>query len=234
MNNFDGDTPTLSEVVEAGIQDALQVFWTAIPAKVSAFNPATGCADVAPVARQIDRAGNVVDLPAIVCMPVLFPAGGGYSISWKLQAGDPCLVIFSSLSLAQWIQSGNEQAQPESPRRNTLTDGIVIPGIRPFTAPLLSPSGGAEFSAGKDDGTSALTIDAAGVVTVEAPARINIGAGAVSPAALATLTDAVVTAIQTGFDSHTHTAPSGGGATTPPLVSLGPQGSVAASKSYVE
>ena len=230
--NFDGDTPTLSDVIEAGIASRLETLWTAIPAKVKSYDPATGYADVDPVVRQLDAAGQVVDLPPIVCIPVLFPAGGGYSITWKLEAGDPCLVIFSSLAIAQWIQGGEEGANPEAPRRNSLSDGIIIPGIRPFSSPLASPSGGADFSAGKDDGSAALTIDAAGVVTVEAPARINLGAGASANVALATLVDAIVSTIQGAFDSHTHTAP--GGATGPPLIPVGPQGSTAAVKTFAE
>jgi len=232
--NFDGDTPTLSDVIEAGVAARLETFWTAIPAKIKSYDPATGCADVDPVIRQLDAAGVVVDLPSVVCMPVLFPAGGGYSISWKLEAGDPCLVVFSSLSMAQWIQGGEEGANPEAPRRNSLSDGVIIPGVRPFSNPLASPSSGADFSAGKDDGSASLSIDAAGVVTVEAPARINLGAAASSNVALATLVDAIVSTIQGAFDLHTHTAPVGGGPTTPPVAPIGPQGSTAAVKTFAE
>ena len=115
-----------------------------------------------------------------------------------------------------------------------MSDGIIIPGVRPFNNPLASPDSGAEFSAGKDDGSAALTIDSAGVVTIEAPARINLGAGASNPVSLSNLVDAIVSTIQSTYDGHTHVAPNGGGPTTTPSATIGAQGSTAASKTFAE
>lgn len=90
-------------------------------------------------------AGRPSQAPPIPNMPVVYPAGGGYSITWPVAAGDFVKVDAASRSHDEWKASQGQLGTitPRDPRRHDLQDGLVTPGGRPLGAPLLSVEDGA-------------------------------------------------------------------------------------------
>ena len=72
------------------------------------------------------------DIPPLVDVPVVFPRGGGYVLTFPVQPGDECLVVFGDSCMDAWWQSGGIQNQIDC-RRHDLSDGYAILG--PWSQP---------------------------------------------------------------------------------------------------
>lgn len=106
--------------------DALQrSIWTAIPGKVSAWNPLTQRATITPGVKDGDRG-----LPELLDVPVYFPRAGGYILTFPIEVGSPGLVVFSAVSPAEWFARG-AVTTPLDQRRHTISGGVFIPGFDP-------------------------------------------------------------------------------------------------------
>lgn len=69
-----------------------------------------------------------VELPLLLDVPIVIPHAGGYSITFPVNVGDECLVVFSDLCINSWWALGGIQNQEEK-RRHDLSDGFAILGI---------------------------------------------------------------------------------------------------------
>jgi len=100
---------------------------------INSFNPTTQTATVQiQVLRNI---GNTqVAYPLLTDCPVIFPGGGGAYMTFPVAKGDPCLVLFNDRDLDLWFTTGNVVG-PNSARAHSLSDGIVLVGIRNKTNP---------------------------------------------------------------------------------------------------
>lgn len=124
--------PTEAEIIRRAIESRLADVWTAIPGRVEKYDAATQTADITPVVRRpVTKANDDLihdDLPVVPNVPVLFPRGGGASITWPLQAGDHVQLIFQTLSFAQWRESG-ETSDPGDLRLHCLGNAVCVPGL---------------------------------------------------------------------------------------------------------
>lgn len=105
--------------------------WTALPGIIASFDPVAMTCEVQPAiqGKQVLEDGTVqtVNLPLLLDCPVIFPHGGGVSLTFPIKSGDECLVVFSSRAIDFWWQLGGVQP-PAEPRMHDLSDGFVIPG----------------------------------------------------------------------------------------------------------
>lgn len=165
-----------------GMQSGL---WTAMPAKVLKYDASRMTAEVQVAvlakvqARDKDGTVSWVALPPLVDCPVVFPRAGGFLISFPVQAGDECLVVFASRCIDAWWQSGGTANQQPDIRMHDLSDGFVFLG--PSSQPEL-PAGALDTQAleiRNDAGTTKITLKANGDVTLKVPganvARIEAG-----------------------------------------------------------
>jgi hypothetical protein len=108
--------------------------WTALPAIIESFdaNAVTCVAQPAIKAevRAADGSTRLVALPLLIDCPVVFPRGGGCTLTFPIAKGDECLVVFSSRCIDAWWTAGGVQAQAEL-RMHDLSDGFCLPG--PFS-----------------------------------------------------------------------------------------------------
>ncbi len=136
--------PRLSDVIRIRINKALQDMHVALPGRVENYDATTQKASIQPVIKGLfeDEEGvrQVERLPVIPNVPVQWPQGGGYFISFPLAIGDTGLLLFSEASLDVWLNEGGE-VDPLDDRRNHLSDAIFIPGVRSFKTPLSEASG---------------------------------------------------------------------------------------------
>lgn len=130
-----------AEVLELAIDSRLAAVRTTIPAEVVSYDHDEQRATVQPTVRFSRR--NPEDWtretyrpePVPNC-PVLFPSGGGFSITFPLEPGDPVKLSVADRSLDEWLTDSSGDAEPADPRRFDLQDAIVEPGLRSFAQAL--------------------------------------------------------------------------------------------------
>lgn len=101
----------------------------ALPAVVESYDKAAQTVTVKPTLRERLSGGTYVELPLLSDIPVFFPGGASSGITFPVQKGDECLVIFADRCIDAWFQYGGIQ-NPVSLRRHDLSDGFAFVGFR--------------------------------------------------------------------------------------------------------
>ena len=103
----------------------------ALPGIIQSFDPVAVTCTVQPAIkgalRNADNDPVSVSLPLLVDVPVIFPRGGGCTITFPIAKGDECLVIFSDRCIDFWWQNGGVQ-EPVDPRQHDLSDAFALVG----------------------------------------------------------------------------------------------------------
>ena len=103
----------LAEVLTSERKTINEQLRVALPGVIQSFDPDTVTAVVQPAIRYIERDndGNKAtkDYPLLVDVPVVFPRGGGCTLTFPVKEGDECLVIFADRCIDFWWQSGGIQ-----------------------------------------------------------------------------------------------------------------------------
>jgi hypothetical protein len=101
-----------------------------IPCIVQSYDPEKGTVECQPAIREKiinqNEENEYKNLPLLLNVPVVFPSNSEYAVTFPLEKGDECLVLFSDLSIDNFWQKGNVQ-NPIEDRRHDLSDGIAIP-----------------------------------------------------------------------------------------------------------
>lgn len=151
---------------EEGIRAALDGhqagIWTNLPGIIESFDPARLTATVQPTIQGVlslpDGTTRYVNLPVIPDVPVRFPGGGGFVLTWPLQPGDECQIHIQARNMDSWWQQGEVQ-RPLDARMHDLSDAICVPG--PMSQPKAAAIAGGVSMAGAQlrslDGTLSLT-----------------------------------------------------------------------------
>ena len=100
---------------------------TCMPGIIRSFDPDTQTVTVQPAIRRIFREKGPVDLPALVDVPVKFPRGGGFVLTFPIAAGDECLLSFSQRAIDFWWQNGGVQL-PSELRMHDISDAFADVG----------------------------------------------------------------------------------------------------------
>jgi hypothetical protein len=159
-------SPSLSDVLRAALSDALADTHTALPAKIERYDAATQKADVKPLLKRPlrDEEGNDLEpeaLPVIPSVPIAWPRGGGFFLSFPLNKGDLVTLVFHERSNDRWKSTAQGvDVAPTGYRMHDLSDAVAIPGGYPFTAPIPDASGDAA-TVGASNGMQ-IKIDALG------------------------------------------------------------------------
>lgn len=111
-------------------------------AEVESYDPTTQKLQATPVVNA-PLAGRSMPYPPVPNMPVVFPCGGGFSITWPLGRGDIVRLDAADRSIDEWKLRGGKKIAPQDPRRHDKQDSLATPGGRPFNAPLRSVEDGA-------------------------------------------------------------------------------------------
>lgn len=117
---------------------------TCIPGLIESFDPATQTAKVSPAIKSRFFAdGQVTDvqLPRIINVPLVFPfaATAGFALTLPVQAGDPCLLVFSQRAIDNWHQHGGIQScetNATGARHHSLNDAFALACAPPLTEVL--------------------------------------------------------------------------------------------------
>jgi hypothetical protein len=171
VDDYEESMRAMLDGMMAGLQ-------TALPGIIESFNAATQTASVLPAikanVRKQDGSAEQAALPMLVDVPVYFPGGGGYSLTFPIAKGDECLLVFSSRCIDAWWQQSGQQPPMES-RSHSLSDAIAFVGLRSKPRALAGLSAGAAQLRGDSGGTyielsgNAVNIVAPGGITFTTP-----------------------------------------------------------------
>lgn len=125
-------TPELDELLTLVLDRRLEEVHTAMPGVVTAYDATTQQCSVQPsisLAYEDEVGKRVVETPPVITnVPVAFPRGGGFRLTFPLAAGDEVLLVFSMRSIDRYQTKGGV-VDPGDDRRFHLADAMAIPGI---------------------------------------------------------------------------------------------------------
>jgi len=164
-----GDLSQTLDATQSTISSQLRV---AMSGEIQSFNPdAVTCVVQLGTKGQLN--GKSVAIPPLVDVPVIFPRGGGVTLTFPIAAGDECLVIFADRCIDFWWQSGGIQ-EPVDPRQHDLSDAIAIVGPQSQAKKISGISTtAAQFRS--DDGLAYLEINpTTHAMNIVAPGGLNV------------------------------------------------------------
>jgi phage baseplate assembly protein gpV len=223
----------MQESLIAALEGWQAGIWTALPGIVQSFDPAKMTVAVKPALKAFisgtDGVGTWVEMPLLVDCPVMFPGGGGFTLTFPVAAGDECLMVFANRCIDAWWDSSSVSVQSEM-RMHDLSDGFAFVGVRSRPRALSSVST-VNVQLRSDDGSAyveiqpdhdihasttanvlvdcaAATVNASGVVTLNA-AQVVVNASTVINGHLQVngAIDATGDVSGNGTSLHTHTHP---------------------------
>lgn len=211
LNSQLGSKEQADAQLAQAIMSAMRV---SMPGIIQSFDPDAVTAVVQPAikgAEQDESGAEVsVNLPLLVDVPVVFPRGGGCTLTFPVKEGDECLVIFADRCIDFWWQSGGIQ-EPVDERMHDLSDAFCIVGPQSQAKKI----GGISTSAVElrsDNGKTKLSLNpASGSINGTAPGGFNLnGLKILSDGRLQLVDGSIV-------DKHTHGGVEPGGSSTAPL-----------------
>lgn len=160
----------LSETIRRNIGGALDELHTCLPAAVTSYDSTLQQASCKPLVKHAwwdeTLARQVESLSVVTNIPVVLPGSAGFRLTLPISDGTLVLapglaplpattglLLFSEASLEAWLGGGGQEVDPmlgDLPldHRFQLTDGIFLPGLKPFGAPWgYSPQDHATFGA---------------------------------------------------------------------------------------
>lgn len=152
----------LSDLIKMSFDSFMGNVHTIMPGKIESFDALQNKASIQPQVKKKFENGEVLSLPVITDVPVVFPTAAKGGMIFPLAAGDGCLVLFSERSMEEYIAGTGAQVAPSDPRKFALTDGICIPGLFPFSSPGTAGDG------------SSLVLEWEGNVKIDSKAGGNI------------------------------------------------------------
>lgn len=245
------------DMLLAALQGLQSDVWTALPGIIQSFDPVAMTCQVQPAIRfrisdpalntyasdtlQRDPGGQFAwdQMPLLLDCPVVFPGGGGVTLTFPIAVGDEVLVVFASRCIDAWWQQGGIQNQAAF-RMHDLSDGFVIPQVRSQPRKFTVSTGAAQLRT--DDGTVVIelnpTTHAVNITTTGAVAVSSGGNSSVTAGGNATVTASGTATVQaasiilknagsalkklvnetfiTFFNSHVHSNGNGGANTGAP------------------
>lgn len=204
------DSPALADVVSQAMQDQLLDVHTSMPGRIESYDRATQTANVRPQLKRVLRRRNgervVEELPVIPCVPVQFPRVGSFFIHFPVKEGDFGTLLFSEYDIGRWRTIG-DVVDPGDTRRHGLSGPVFLPGVFPQASPIPD--------ADLDDDQMRLGAAGAYVIEVNDVGEIRLPHDAATYLARADRVLTELSAIVSGFNSHTHAYLPGPGPSAP-------------------
>ena len=114
-------------------------------------------------------------MPVLINVPVQFPSGGGYTLTYPLKDGDPGLIVFSDRCIDNFKLSGGGVQNQAVRRAHDLSDGIFIPGVHPSQAAVTGFNTSA-VELRTASGDTKISIEDSGKVTVKGSTEVKLEA----------------------------------------------------------
>jgi hypothetical protein len=114
--------------VRAHVQSSRNEIHTSMPGIVDKFDAAKQTAVVRPVVHRFFRGQGFTPLPQLFDVPVIFPRGGGFVLTFPVKQGDECILHFSERAIDNWHATG-KVSEPSEFRTHDLSDACAQVGV---------------------------------------------------------------------------------------------------------
>jgi len=197
---------TLEDAIQEAVDGALKDLHTGMPGIIRSFDPVAQTAVVQPAIRRLWVDEGWKDLPQCIHVPVQFPRGGNFIMTFPVRAGDTCWLVFGERAIDNWWKVGGVQ-EPAEYRLHDLSDGVAFLGVYPQPDKVANVA---------TDALEIRTLDGSTVMRIE---NNQVIIGAVSGAQPAVKGDVLAT-ILAAIKNHTHPETSTTTLVSPTLQSL--------------
>ena len=153
------ESASIEDAIRSTAADALLRIFTCLPGVVRGFDATATRARVQPLPDRM-VSGEGQPHPIVLDVPVIYPAGGGYSVTFPLAEGDAVLLLFSQRGLSDFKDrlarnEGLERVRPDMNVYFRVQDAIAVPGfvsgaVRANTLDITVPTGGSVSINGRD------------------------------------------------------------------------------------
>jgi len=203
-----------SQAYKALSDSIFSMLRVSMPGIIQSFDPIAVTCTVQPAisGQTADELGNFKSqpLPLLLDVPVIFPRGGGCTLTFPVKSGDECLVIFSDRCIDFWWQNGGIQ-EPVDPRQHDLSDAFALVG--PMSqAQKISAINTSAVELRSDDADTKISLNpSTGKITGTAPGGFDLNGLQILSDGRLQLVDGTI------VDQHTHGGIQRGGSNTNPL-----------------
>lgn len=121
------ETPDWMDVVKDQIRTDRLELNTSLPGIIEEYDPSTRTAAVRPAIMRTTVDGENLRRPLLLEVPVVFPYSGTKGITFPLEVGSPCLLVFSQRSIDDWVTNRVEDIVTDT-RLHDINDAFCIPG----------------------------------------------------------------------------------------------------------
>jgi phage baseplate assembly protein gpV len=165
------------EVQRVAMDGRLSRVWTAMPGIITKVNLAHQTVEVQPAiqAQQSypDGTSKHVTLPIVPDVPIMFPSGGGYTLTFPVAVGDHCLLHFASRCIDGWWDTGKVQPAMDK-RMHDLSDAFATVGPR-HRQGVPGNISSKTTTLRTDDGTLVIEMDQTnGAINISTPTTVNL------------------------------------------------------------
>ena len=141
-------------------------------AKIETFDHKKMKANVIPLVKYRNKDNSIEERPMLIEVPVSFVKAGPFVIRPPYQSGDIVLLVFADEDIENVLFSG-DISEPNSARKHSLDDAIVVGGIMPFTKELPGEHS-KDLVIAKDDFTTKIVLKEDGEILIESSKGVTI------------------------------------------------------------
>lgn len=125
--------PDLTDTLRNLKQDIFNTLNCINIGKIEAFNPTEQTATIRLMIDKIkdiqeDGTRVIQKRPLLVRCPVVVLFGGSGFLTFNIQPGDECIVLFNDRQIDTWLITGEENP-PQTSRAHSISDGLALVGI---------------------------------------------------------------------------------------------------------
>lgn len=143
-----------------------------LPAKVVKYDRTENRVQVELLITLVTTDGSQIPRAQIASLPVLLLGGGGYFLSFPLNAGDLGWVMANDRDISLFLQS-YAQSPPNTNRVKSFSDGIFIPDI--MTDYSIDAGDNSKFVIQSTDGLQKITLGSGGI-NIESSVEVSVSA----------------------------------------------------------
>lgn len=176
--------PELRDIMDAIRRETMAALNCVQIGEITAYDAAANTASVAIKSVKQFADGSTLEYPELGDCPVFILGGGGAALSMPIASGDTCLVLFADRDIDTWHYTGSTDV-PNTNRMHSISDAIVLVGVRPSTNPVVATGGivhlkAAESVRFESDEQVEIAVGDAAVSVGTTRAQVDGGAGKVA------------------------------------------------------
>lgn len=202
-------SPDLSDSVLEAASSEIGEMRVQLPGIVEKYDPTEQSVEVKVALTDTDG----TEIPPHIRVPVKFPRGGGFSMTWPISRGDEGWLCYADRDIDDFLERGESRTQPVNPRRFDWSDAVFEPCKLSFADPIPGVSNN-YIELKKEDGTVSIQIRDDKRIIISADTEVLLGdSGATDLVALASLVKTFLDDCKSQYNAHTH----GGAVPFPPV-----------------